>query len=76
MIDPLSQSLFRRHVLDGPEGCARARHPLLSSQLGNPEVQNLHQAIANDDNVGWLDVAVNNARCVCLAQPLPDLNTQ
>ena len=76
MIDPLSQGLFRRHVLDGPEGCTRARHLLLSSQLGDPEVQDLHQAIPSYDDVGRLDVAVNDAGCVCLAQPLPDLNTQ
>ena len=62
VIDPFSQSLFRRHVFDGPEGCARFRHLFVSSELGNPEVQDLHQAFLNHHDVRWLDVAVNNAR--------------
>ena len=52
-------------------------HPLpLRHQFGQPEVQNLGLAAVCDEQVGWLDVPVNDPARVCGVEPVGNLKPQ
>jgi hypothetical protein len=78
--------LFGRHVQHGADECAGQGGALASAggtdnavdiveseQLGDAEIQHLHQAARGHHQVGALDVAVDDAAPVRLVQSLGDL---
>lgn len=73
-VDVGAGGLLRRHVGHRPKRRPGLRQSHLVDQLGDAEVENLDQAIGGDDQVGRLDVPMDDAGVVGLPQPLRGLD--
>src|SRR5439155_3883078 len=65
-----SIALLRRHIGLGTEALRSRRIAWAPTQ---PEVQQLRTAIIGDDDVGRLEIPMQNPRCMCRAQGVSDL---
>ncbi len=72
-VDVLAAELFGRHVGDGADGPALAGQAGLSRDLGQPEVGHPGDAFLGDEDVGRLDVPVDDAVGVGGGQAVGDL---
>src|SRR5207248_8269688 len=75
----LAADLLGRHVADGAEDRAALRVQRLADrleELGDAEVENLQPPVAREEEVGRLQVAVDDALVVGRAQPLRELSCQ
>ena len=73
MIDALAADLLRRHVVE------RTHHHVAAGQLGGDEageteIENLDHAVIGDEDVGGLDVAVDDAVDVRVVEPFADID--
>jgi hypothetical protein len=74
--------LFGRHVGDGSHHRARLGHRQLRGRfalvgaeaLGQPEVENLREAVGRDDHVGRFQIAVEDAARMRFGQAVSNLN--
>ena len=64
--------LFGRHVVRRPEKLAR-RGQIRRSDLGDPEIRDLHLAVGRDHDVRRLDVAMDDSLAVSVVERLGDL---
>ena len=71
LVDAAPAHLLRRHVVGGSHRDPAAR--FLGLRERDPEVHDLDVAVAGEEHVGGLDVAVDDARRMRAAQPLEDL---
>ena len=75
-IEPLASDLFRREVLDRAQHGAGLRHVGIVPDLGDPEVGHHHAAVLAQQDVGWLDVAMDEAGLVGGTQGVGDLRPE
>ena len=89
MVDLLAEGLLGRHVGDGADRRARARQvdrgrliariarrAGMSGELGQAKVEHLRVSRTGNEDVGGLDVAMDDPFCVRLRQRLADLHSQ
>ncbi len=72
-VEILAPGLLRRHVGDGPDRRLALGQRGAAPELGQPEVHDLGLAPVRDHDVGALDVPVDDALAVGLAQARGDL---
>ncbi len=72
-VDLVALGLLGGHVGDRAHGGSRDRHPGLSGELGQAEIQDLGRPVRSDHDVARLDVAVDDAVLVGLGQALGHL---
>ena len=72
-VDVLAAELFGRHVGDGADGAAGAGQAGLAGDLGQAEVGDAGRPVLGDEDVGRLDVAVDDAARVGGGQAVGDL---
>ncbi len=68
-VELVTPRLLGRHVGRRPHGRARAGNGRRARELGQAEVEDLHQTVARDHQVGRLDVPVDDPLAVRLGQP-------
>jgi hypothetical protein len=73
VVDGVAQHLLRRHVEDGSQGAPVLGELFRSEQLGDAEIEDLHRPAVRHQDVGGLDVAVDDPQLVSPRQPLGDL---
>ena len=69
----LALDLLRGHVVGGPHDVSGAGHGG-RCQAGHPEVHDLHRVVLEDEDVGGLDVTVNDAGLVGVVEAGQDLD--
>lgn len=69
----LSANPFGRHVIQGADLGPRRRQPGVALGLGDSEVDQIYKVGGGDDDVLWLDVAVDQSLGVCRIQGGGDL---
>ena len=72
-VDVLAEELLGRHVGDGPDGTAGAGQAGLAGDLGQAEIGDPGDALLRDEDVGRLDVAVDDAVRMGGGQAIRDL---
>ncbi len=72
-VDLGALDLLRRHVVGGAHDVAGAGHGG-GGEARHPEVHDLHLAVLLDEDVGGLDVAVDDARLVGMGETLQHLH--
>ena len=85
VIDRFSAGLLRSHVRRGAENLAASsrggEHRALVvrvgfAHLGDTEIENLRVTAIRDEDIGGLDVAMNDARVVCGIERVRDLDAE
>jgi hypothetical protein len=71
-VELASEYLLGRHVVDGAEHYARGGHRV-RREVGHAEVRDLRDALIRDEQVGRLDVAVDDPDAVSVTQALEPL---
>ena len=72
-VDVLAEELLGRHVGDGPDGAAGPGQAGLAGDLGQAEIGDPGDALLRDEDVGRLDVAVDDAVRMGGGQAVGDL---
>jgi len=70
----VAANLLGRHVSDGAERRPAAREPVAAAELGQAEVEDLHETVASHEQVRRLDVAVHDPGLVSFVQPVGRLH--
>ena len=90
LVEIFAAYLFGRHVGDRSQGGARGGEHFLCahgggadafgdegwSELGQSEVENFSLSALGDEKVGGLDIAVDDASCVCSIECVGDLKAK
>ena len=71
--DAAEPDLLRRHVRGAPDRLVRPGDPGVLLELGDAEVEDLHQSVGTEHHVRRLDVAMHDALGVRLGEPVGDL---
>jgi hypothetical protein len=76
LIDGFAQDLLRRHIRKRPGRGDTLRGARAGHHAGQPEVHNLRHVFIGNDDVGGLDVAVDDAVCVGGAEAARNLHRE
>jgi hypothetical protein len=73
VVQGAAHGLLRRHIVRGPEDHAATRDRLSRRDAGQAEVQELDAPGAGHEDVGWLDVTMDDASRMGVAHAVADL---